>query len=447
MSARLYWTVQEADGDAVSGVTVTVHDNTTDALLATMTNVGDGSYYADLSTSGKVKIKENGVVKLSNYWHAADDMPTKTELASTSLPGTSLVHHATDFSGKWTATSLYLLLSNEIPSLNQLGSTDTGKGASLVGVEDVGGYYSATDIEALLQEIGARMALLSGLTANAAELNKLDGTSGDVTSANLNALVAGTTTELHKHAVASWFDDKIGNFLNPGGAVGPLDFRIFSYNSSGAGPRGKIILDVYDVDGSGRVVVRKGDDSEVQTDYDVITSEKFGDFDLSSNAMFSGITTNTAALLALANSVRSVQTQTGINYTVVDFCGTNATTADGNAAADPTTTVKYNQTGISYVLKRRTGFVQKPEHRFVSVWVYGKFAAGASTGSVKVMIDTAEAEATITSTTATLMKLTIDLSTIKVTKDTERSLLYYLKGDATLNASSMMEWIHARAEI
>lgn len=43
-----------------------------------------------------------------------------------------------------------------------LASTANAKGASLVGVEDTGTYYTGTDVEAVLQEIGADLANVSG---------------------------------------------------------------------------------------------------------------------------------------------------------------------------------------------------------------------------------------------------------------------------------------------
>ena len=36
-----------------------------------------------------------------------------------------------------------------------LASTSNGEGASLVGIEDTGGYFTATDVEAALQELGS----------------------------------------------------------------------------------------------------------------------------------------------------------------------------------------------------------------------------------------------------------------------------------------------------
>ncbi|MEZ4087433.1 MAG: hypothetical protein R3B71_03810 [Candidatus Gracilibacteria bacterium] len=42
-----------------------------------------------------------------------------------------------------------------IDALNSLTSTATGEGASNVGIEDAGGYYTGADVEAALQELGA----------------------------------------------------------------------------------------------------------------------------------------------------------------------------------------------------------------------------------------------------------------------------------------------------
>lgn len=444
--SRLYWTSQDASGNAVSGLTVTVHDNTSDALLATMTDVGDGSYYTDaLTTTALVKVKENGTTKLSNYRHVGDDLVLSAALSAylTSGSGASLVG-VYDAATKWTGNTLQDLLDDEIPSLADLASVDVNLGASLIGVRDAGGYYAQANVEAILQEIGPRLALLSGLTSTATELNKLDGTSGDVSAVNLNALVAGETTLLHMHDYQSWAGKSIGNYNNPDETPGPIDFTVFSYNGSGAGPRGNIILDVYDPDGSGRVVVRRGDDSEVQTDYDVITSYRFGDFNLTSQPMFSGVTTLTSALLKLANELRSVQTTVGINYTVIDSGGATAAATDGASAGDPRATDLYYEKGSTYVKKRRWAFMQYPGQRTVELDAYFK-GDSAGVAYVKLVVGSVESEYKIIPTAYTRNTISVLLDSIAVDVPTERDIEIQIKGDGAGNGGKMAAWFQLRA--
>jgi hypothetical protein len=43
---------------------------------------------------------------------------------------------------------------------SDLASTSTGEGASIIGIEDVGGFFTGTDVEAALQELGSDVATL-----------------------------------------------------------------------------------------------------------------------------------------------------------------------------------------------------------------------------------------------------------------------------------------------
>jgi hypothetical protein len=44
----------------------------------------------------------------------------------------------------------------------ELSSTTTGEGASFIGVEDAGGYYTGTDVESVLQEVGSSLSVSGG---------------------------------------------------------------------------------------------------------------------------------------------------------------------------------------------------------------------------------------------------------------------------------------------
>jgi hypothetical protein len=43
-----------------------------------------------------------------------------------------------------------------MPTANLLASTSNGEGASLIGIEDAGGFFTATDVEGALAELGDR---------------------------------------------------------------------------------------------------------------------------------------------------------------------------------------------------------------------------------------------------------------------------------------------------
>lgn len=53
----------------------------------------------------------------------------------------------------------------------RLGSTANGEGASMIGVEDTGGYYTATDLEAILAEIGVSLQSAEGSIDLQGDLN------------------------------------------------------------------------------------------------------------------------------------------------------------------------------------------------------------------------------------------------------------------------------------
>lgn len=58
-----------------------------------------------------------------------------------------------------------------------LASTANGDGASLIGVEDSGGYYSGSTVEAVLAELGARVGIIGPLGSNQATTDNTTGAS------------------------------------------------------------------------------------------------------------------------------------------------------------------------------------------------------------------------------------------------------------------------------
>lgn len=52
------------------------------------------------------------------------------------------------------------MLQELFASIDALSSTSNGEGASSIGIEDAGGAFTATDVEAALVELEARIAAL-----------------------------------------------------------------------------------------------------------------------------------------------------------------------------------------------------------------------------------------------------------------------------------------------
>ena len=68
------------------------------------------------------------------------------------------------------------------------GSTAAGEGASLVGIQDVGTYYTGTEVEAALQELGlSRAALALTTNGNGASLIGIEDAGTNFTGANVEA--------------------------------------------------------------------------------------------------------------------------------------------------------------------------------------------------------------------------------------------------------------------
>ena len=70
-----------------------------------------------------------------------------------------------------------------------LASTANGAGASLIGVEDSGGYYSGSTVEAVLAELGARVGIIGPLGSNQATTDNTTGASSTLSM----SVVSGRT--------------------------------------------------------------------------------------------------------------------------------------------------------------------------------------------------------------------------------------------------------------
>lgn len=449
--SKLYWTSQDSAGNAVAGLTVTVHNPTSDALIGTMTGVGGGVYELTLATSQLVKIKENGTEKLTNFFHAAEDLASSVVLASTTfelgahLIGISAPEAATNNEGDWTGQTLDGLLFDVMASYPRLASTANGEGGSLIGIEDVGGYYTAANLEDLLQELGPRMQLLAGLTATASELNKLDGAGSTVNAANLNALTDNTLTALHYHDRNSYVDNAIGN---GGSASLGYDFTIYSGTTS-LDTRGNILFDVFSASGDGTVYVRRSHPTTgLVTLFEVVDGWKVGALNFSGDVLLSGITgpgVVDECLKRLSRETRNLQVTAGVSYAIFDSGGTTAAATDGATAADPRATTLYYHKSATYGVKKSWALVQLPEHKTIELdgWFKGD-AAGLT--HVKLVCAGVEFEYKIPATSYGETVLSISLATIPVTIPTARDIEVYLKGDGT-NGAYMAAWFQLRVTI
>lgn len=139
--------------DFLSGLTTQATVNARVDELGVEDTAGQGAYYIGIDDSAT---GSNG------YFTGTDVMNALTEV-STQLGG--------DTSGTFDFTEENVLADNDAvySALNKLDlqwgdlfSTANGEGASLIGVEDAGGYFTSTNVEGSLQEIGQALEDVSG---------------------------------------------------------------------------------------------------------------------------------------------------------------------------------------------------------------------------------------------------------------------------------------------
>lgn len=431
MAARYNWVEAEADGDGIAGLTLTLHRKSDDTDLGTFTDAGNGNYYIEHSISEKVLIKKSGVVitVTDGMMFPADDVSLATDLISTaSGKGAGLIG-IYDGSSRFTGETMQAILA-ELPTLAELASTASGKGAALVGIYDTGGYFSGATVEAALAQIGAITTLLAGLTSTAAELNKLDGASANVTPTNLNTLTGGAAMDagaLHRHDMS----ELLGNALV---GADPSDMNtIVRGQYTALSGQGSVLLDVYHVDGSGKAYVRTGDESEIATLYEIMTAWQVGDCNFSgdpilNNIAFPGKITN--AIKLLSQRVMGTVTSLGFNFFYIDSGGTSAGGSDGNEATDPALKL-WSESSATEKIKRRRQFTQYPAMRYVRFRGYGMQASGYS-GYIYLTIATESYEIKVDGTdNFDAISGYIDLANLPVTVPTEREIQISLKGDGT----------------
>lgn len=111
--------------------------------------------------------------------------------------------------------------------LSTLGSIANGEGASQIGIEDTGTYYTGTDVEAALQEIGVS---LGTVPANASDLADVD-TSG-AADRNLLWYVNGSAEWQPVTPATMAAEVDLGDLADVDGAATPTDGQLLAFNTS-----------------------------------------------------------------------------------------------------------------------------------------------------------------------------------------------------------------------
>ena len=437
MAARLCWTEQNATGDGVAGLIIKLHRYADSAEIGSFMDDGGGVYHYDHNISERVIVKVGGVTRTgsSGMMFPADDVALATTLASTAAGAGASLIGIEDPSARFTGTTLEAILG-EIRTMTELLSTGSGQGAAWIGSHDVGGYYTGANVEAILQEIGAITALLTGLTASAAELNKLDGASANVTAANLSTLTGGTASDagsLHRHDM----EDLLGNVLEGNGQT-DMGLALKSQYTSQYG-KGAVVLDVFDANGSGKAYVRTGDEDDQAALYEIATSWLVGDANFSGSPVIGSVANPgkiTNAIKLLAAAAAQTISQIGMTRRELYAAGIIAGSANGNAAADPATVKLWGETSTAYVVKAWKPWHQVSTDRWLRCQLSARNEAGFATkGRVKFECATESMEIELSSETAAILSFYIELANLPVTWLMDRSWKISLVGVATTGAS------------
>lgn len=98
----------------------------------------------------------------SGYYTGTDVEAVSNELEAQIGGTTSTTYDFTENNVLADNDSIYPALNKLDLKWGDLASTANGEGASLVGVEDNGGFFAGTDVEAVLQEVGQKLEDVSG---------------------------------------------------------------------------------------------------------------------------------------------------------------------------------------------------------------------------------------------------------------------------------------------
>ena len=131
-----------------NGVAISVDDSTIEGS-------GQGAAGAE-----SLRVKDLGITTAKLAATSVTAAKLGADVAGTGLTGGNGSAIAIDFSTTFAEADKAIAAAD-------LASTANGEGASIIGVEDAGGNYTATDVEGVLTEIDGRLTALEGATGTA----------------------------------------------------------------------------------------------------------------------------------------------------------------------------------------------------------------------------------------------------------------------------------------
>ena len=178
MSARIYKTLVDSSGNALTGQNVDVYAYG-GSKIADMTDNGDGSYYADISTTQKIVIYVNGAAQaetngiiavaddITSFSGDLDDKADKVSGATNgNLAGLDTNGNLTD-----SGVAASGVLDSDHAQANGAGgttslSTNRVHHAQAIQLQDVAGNFDATELEGVISEIGDLIGDMSFTSTN-----------------------------------------------------------------------------------------------------------------------------------------------------------------------------------------------------------------------------------------------------------------------------------------
>ena len=138
----------------LSGLTTQAQVNTKLDKLGHVDTDGEGASYVAIDDS---------VTGSNGYFTGGDVQAALEELKSQLGGASSVAYNFSEDNVLADNDAVYAALNKLDLKWGDLASVSVGEGASLVGVYDVGGYYTGTNVESVLQEIGQQIQDVSGL--------------------------------------------------------------------------------------------------------------------------------------------------------------------------------------------------------------------------------------------------------------------------------------------
>lgn len=201
--------------------------------------------FEDPATEKKMRsIMPDAMTKLNTVTSGTTGAVTIPALAATTASSGATLVGVYDVGTYFTATALEGVLQELGLSRSKLALTTSGNGASLIGVYDVATYFAGENVEAVLAEIGLELSTTMALidTPIAGEVLVADALGQATGGSTLLSDLALASEIVSKFEATGNIQDIVNNAL-PGGSfpVTPADgFRIFCTADGGAFIEGKI---------------------------------------------------------------------------------------------------------------------------------------------------------------------------------------------------------------